>query len=343
MTPATRLSSAMSARTAPDGRRRAIPPHLAIMWAWVLLVVLYFAWEAATYRGFFAILAEWQFDRLGQDLPTLNFCLLTMALAWPALAILRRRRLSKEEDRVAVAHAHAHHHDLDEDERADEQWEREAQLALFSAQDYMHFLFGFAAALGIAALVAVLWTFTLPTGREPPKSFTPSALNAPEPQEGAARIEGAVRYGRIASFNRGILFFNRTALFAPILPPNGGDGRVRYFVEFLPVERPDIAAGSTISHRTGILVHSDLPGALVRLYRYLGYHPVEHYHVLYASAATIRWPYYIIAAQFLLGALLFAATGLGQMRHVRQLRSDLDYYHSGEWDEDAPETRSAAR
>lgn len=308
-------------------RRRKVSPRLAVLWLWVLVVVLYFSWEAASYRGFFAMLAEWQFDRLGQDLPTFNFCLLTMSLSWPALLILRRRHVTDEE-----AAEYARDRSVSDDELDDEAWERESQLALFSAQDYMHFLFGFAAALGIAALIALLWTFTLPDGTEPPKSFAPSTINAVQPEEGSARIEGAVRYGRIASFNRGILFFNRTALFAPIIPPKGSDGRVHYFVEFLPAERPDIAAGETISHRTGILVHSDLPGALVRLYRYLGYQPVEHYYVLYASAATIRWPYYIIAAQFLLGGLLFAATGLGQWRHVRQLRGDLEYYHSAEWE-----------
>jgi hypothetical protein len=70
-------------------RLRRTSPRLIALWVWVLVVVLYFAWEAATYRGLFAMLAEWQFDRLGQDLPTLNFCMLTMTLALPALAILR--------------------------------------------------------------------------------------------------------------------------------------------------------------------------------------------------------------------------------------------------------------
>jgi hypothetical protein len=322
--------------SAPE-RRRKVSPRLAVLWLWVLVVVLYFAWEAASYRGLFAMLAEWQFDRLGQDLPTFNFCLLTMSLSWPALLILRRRHVTDEE-----AAQYARDRAIPDEELDDDAWERESQLALFSAQDYMHFLLGFGAALGIAALIALLWTLTLPSGTEPPKSFTPSVVNSPAPVEGSARIEGAVRYGRIASFNRGILFFNRTALFAPILPPQGGDGHVRYFVEFLPVERPDIAAGATISHRTGILVHSDLPGALVRLYRYLGYQPVEHYYVLYASAETIRWPYYIIAAQFLLGGLLFGATGLGQWRHVRKLRGDLDYYNSADW-EAAEETGSTRR
>lgn len=336
MTSITNFSTDAKSTSRSDPRRR-VSPRLAVLWLWVLVVVLYFAWEAASYRGLFAILAEWQFDRLGQDLPTFNFCLLTMTLAWPALAILRRRSVS---DAELAENARAR--GLSDDDIEEEEWEREAQLALFSAQDYMHFLLGFGAALGVAALVALLWTLTLPTGSETPKSFSPSVVNAPEPEEGSARIEGAVRYGRIASFNRGILFFNRTALFAPIIPPQGSDGRVRYFVEFLPVERPDIAAGATISHRTGILVHADLPGALVRLYRYLGYHPVENYYVLYASAATIRWPYYIIAAQFLLGGLLFGATGLGQLRHVRRLRSDLEYYNSVEWadmDESSPTRR----
>jgi hypothetical protein len=316
-------------------RLRRTSPRLIALWVWVLVVVLYFAWEAATYRGLFAMLAEWQFDRLGQDLPTLNFCMLTMTLALPALAILRRRHLSRDEAAGA-------RRDVPDDDLDDDAWEQQSQLALLSAQDYMHFLFGFAAALGIAVIVALLWTLALPTGSGPAKSFTPSAANAPDPEEGAAQMEGAVRYGRIASFNRGILFFNRTALFAPILPPPGSDGRVRFFVEFLPIERPEINAGATISHRNGILVHADLPGALVRLYRYLGYHPAKQYHVLYASAATIRWPYYIIAAQFLLGGLLFGATGLGQLRHVRRLRDDLDYYRSADWDE-AGETSSTPR
>lgn len=320
------LPSAASSAPAPTGRRPRPSPRLLALWAWVLLVVLYFAWEAATYRGVFARLAEWQFDRLGQDLPTLNFSLLTLGLAWPALAILRRRRISESEHRAAWEQARARN--LPDDELDDEEWEREVQLAIFSAQDYMHFLFGFAAALGIAAIVALLWTLTLPTGTEPPKSFTPSSLTSPAPEEGAARMEGSVRYGRIASFNRGILFFNRTALFAPILPPPGSDGRVRYFVEFLPIERPDISNDAVVSHREGILVHADLPGALIRLYRYIGYQPIEHYYVLYASGATIRWPYYIIAAQFLLGGLLFAATALWQWRHVRKLKADLDYYNS---------------
>src|ERR1700761_3931800 len=84
----------------PPSKRGRI--RLQLLWLWVFIVVLYFSWEAASYRGLFALIAEWEFDRLGQDLPTFNFVLLTMLFSWPALSVLRRRRaramMAQEED-----------------------------------------------------------------------------------------------------------------------------------------------------------------------------------------------------------------------------------------------------
>jgi hypothetical protein len=301
--------------------------RLHLLWLWVFLVVLYFAWEGATYRGIFALVSEWEFDRLGQDLPTLNFTLLTMFLTWPVLTILRRRRArearyAQEDQDIFEAYS-----GLSEEGIAraytEQEERRSTELALFAARDYMHYLFGFTAALWLAAVASLLWTLTLPNSTQNPKNYTPSSLAHQQPTEGAARFNGTLRYGRIASFGRGILFARRTSLYAPLFPPRGTDGKIRYFIEFLPAERPDIRSGALVNHREGILVRADLPGALIRLYRYLGYQPAENYYVLYVSLLTMRWPYYIVAAQFMLGGLFFFAAALLQRSHRRKLQREV--------------------
>lgn len=296
--------------------------RMQLLWLWVLLVVLYFSWEAASYRGLFAIMAEWEFDRLGQDLPTFNFCLLTMIFGWPALLVLRRRRVKDLDARDAAAERALEGADaayalqVREGRRA----KREGALALLAARDYMHFLFGFTGALWFAAIIALLWTLALPNSMDNPRVYTPDSLQQPQIHEGAAALRGTLRYGRISSFSRGILFARRTALYAPLFPPRGANPDIRYFVEFLPAERPDIHSGSVITHREGVLVRSDLPGALIRLYRYLGYHPSPRYYVLYVNLQTMRWPYYVIAMQFMMGGAAFLAFGLWQRRHIGKLR-----------------------
>ena len=310
---------------APVKRART---RLRLLQAWVFVVVAYFSWEAASYRGLFAIICEWEFDRLGQDLPTFNFVLLTMLFSWPALSILRRRRaremeLEEEDTDILVAQGGESEEALQQAYQEQEQ-RRETTLALYAARDYMHYLFGFVAALWIAAVVALLWTLTLPNSTANPQVYYPSSHGGVKPHEGAAEFRGTLRYGRIASFSRGILFARRTSLYAPLFAPRADqDQRIRYFVEFVPAERPDIRSGAFITHREGVLVRSDLPGALIRLYRYLGYQPAEGYYVLYVSLLTMRWPYYIVAAQFLLGGLGFFAAGLWQRRHLRHLQREV--------------------
>lgn len=290
-------------------RRRMI---LQLLWLWVLLVVLYFSWEVATYRGLFAIIAEWQFERLGQDLPTFDFMALAVAFSWPALLLVRARFRSKEQSEPEGATP------------AQVDIARDKTLAaaiLETAEEYMHVLFGFAAALAIAAMVALVWTLFLPRVDRDPTPLAPYSETV-SPREGPTSFDGQLTYGRIASFGRGILFLRHTVLYAPLKPP-GGDPGVRYFVEFLPDERADIRAGGSISHRAGILVRGDMPGALIRLYRYLGYRIAPRYYVLYASQWTMRWPYYMLAVQFALAAFAFLIVALWQRLHLRRLGEDI--------------------
>jgi hypothetical protein len=295
---------------APRSERRR-----TFLWMWVLVVVLYFAWEATAYRGLFAWLAEWQFVHLGQDLPTLNFGALTTIFAWPALHLFRRRVQREErDDRSTKTQA------LDADTIDIPAARRDAEAAEDAARDYMHFLFGFTTAMVLAAVVALSWTLLLPRLEGTPHAVQ---VEGALPDEGPARLVGTVTYGRIASFRRGILFLRRAALYAPVVPADGSMRDIRYFVEFLPSERADIRSNSTVTERRGILVRNDLPGALARLYHYLGYDPEPRYFVLYASSETIRWPYYMVALQFAIGALGFLACALFQRRHVSRLARDV--------------------
>jgi hypothetical protein len=278
---------------------RSDPRRVVLLWAWTLLVVLYFTWEIFSYRGLFALAAEWQFVHLGQDLPTFTFGALVFIFSWPVVLILRRNH------RAAAAEASV----ADKDRQ-------DLVAALDSARAYMHFLFGLTMSLAFAMVVALAWTLLLPSASGEPRSVNIAAGNPPE---GVAAIEGTVNYGRLASFSRGILFLRRTSIYAPVVPEAGHDQPIRYFLEFLPGERADISNGGSVTHRQGILVRNDLPGGLRRLYLYLGYTPAPHYYVLYASPLTMRWPYYLAAIQLALGALAFLVAALFQRRRVNRL------------------------
>lgn len=298
-------------------REQRVSKRRVFMWTWVLLTVLYFSWEAAAYRGIFAYLTEWQFDHIGQDLPTFTFGLLTTLVSWPALRLFRRKRSPREEADAGLSDSQR--------ALADQRSELDDSVsAVEAARDFMHYLGGFTAALLVATVAALLWTLALPRLEGQARSV---AVTGVDPGEGPAELVGTMDYGRIASFSRGILFLRRSELYAPILPPDGTRRDIRYFVEFSPEERGLIDGGSSLSRRRGILVRNDLPGALVRLYRYLGYYPASRYYTLYASSETIRWPFYMIALQFALGAAVFLLAAALQGLHVRRLLKRFrDYY-----------------
>ncbi|UAK25424.1 hypothetical protein [Sphingomonas nostoxanthinifaciens] len=279
-----------------------------MLWGWACLVVLYFSWEMVAYRGLFALAAEWQFHHLGQDLPTFTFGVLATIFSAPALYLFRqrtRRRHYRAEDQLTVQAGGEAVLEL-----------YDAQRATAASRDYKHFLYGITTALGIATLATLLWTLTLPTREGPVRDIVAGRAL---PADGPARLAGTIGYGRIASYSRGLLFLRRSELYAPVSPPEGREGLVRVFIEFTRAERADIQSGGTLANRTGILVRRDLPGALIRLYAYLGYRVAPHYEVLYASAFTLRWPYYLAAIQFGLGTLGFLLVALLQKRHIRRL------------------------
>lgn len=264
-----------SSRPAPE--TACEPPRAgrrwgAAAWGWLVAVALALAWQAVTYRGLYPWAAEWQFARFDRDFPTLTLAGLAMLFGWPAL--LLRRRTARLDGGLRVGHGS------------------------------MHALFGLAAALALAALASFGWTFALPRADGAPRLLAATARSLPD---GPAVLPANVRFGRVASFGRGILLLRHRALYAPVLDAGG----IRTVVE--------LAADGTPPGRQGILVHAELPGPLVRLYGAIGYRLTARPAVLYASAATLRWPYYLAALQLALGATALLLAGWCQQQHVRRL------------------------
>jgi hypothetical protein len=266
-----------------------------LLWIWVVIVALYFLWEAASYNGLFARAAEWQLAHLGEYLPTLTFGLLVLLFGSPALLLFRRRK------------------------RAADEAPAPATAVVTVGARFMRFLFWIAGALAAAALASLLWTLTLPSSSGVPRDIVLGTASDRAPSEGPARITGAIVYKRTAAFTQGLLVMRRGARYAPVFPPVEHDNVIRYFIELAPQDHVQPRMADAVVTRTGTLVRDNLPGAVVRLFRYVGYRVATPHYVLYASPLTMRWPYYVAAIEFALGALLFLIVGLFQRRHVRRL------------------------
>ena len=278
-----------------DDRRRARRRRRRIEWAltaWLVVVTLYFLWEAATYHGLYALLAEWQFDTFGRYLPILTLALPILVFGSPALLMLRSRR----RDDMAASPA-----------------TRRQAVALGSG--FRRVLFVTASVLGVAALATFVWALFLPTMATPTRNIVLGTPASVAPAEGPAFVKGQILYKRTAAFNQNLLFMQRGVRFAPIVVPGQSVPSIQYFVELPPSTSTNPQVPSAT--RAGVLMRSHLPGSIVQLYRYAGYHISKPYYLLYASEQTMRWPYYVTGAQLALAALIVLIAALLQHRHVR--------------------------
>jgi hypothetical protein len=273
-------------------RRRVVVGRLLMVW--MLIVSLFFLWEADHYSGLYAWLAECQFDLFGHYLPVLTYALLVIGFGWPGAWLLRARRRSDRRDLVG----------------------RDA--VIHTSANFRRVLFSFAGGLAGASLAALLWTLTLPRLGPPRRVVDASVTTNRDFAEGPAILRGRIDYARTSALAEDLLVTTRGMRFAPMLGSGDGKGQqIRYFVELLPSDfgRPRVVP--TRSARAGVLVRNRLPGSIVRLYRYAGYVVDEPYYVLFASNTSVRRPYVIAAVQLALAALISIIAGLFQHRHVR--------------------------
>lgn len=276
--------------------RRVVVARLLL--AWVLIVSVYFLWEADHYTGLYGLLAEWQFEQLSHYFPILTFALLVIAFGSPAAWLLRTRR---QADRRDIPDRHG----------------RDA--AIITGMNFRRVLFAFSGGLVGAALVTVLWTLTLPRIAPPRATIALGSPQAVAPPLGPVTLRGHILYTRTAVFAQNLLFTTRGVRFAPIVAPGRADERIRYFVELRPREFGNRRGLPRLDDRTGVLMRNQLPGSIIRLYRYAGFEVSAPVYILYVSEQTVRWPYYVTAVQLAIAALVALVAALLQHRHVREI------------------------
>jgi hypothetical protein len=290
------MAAAVSLPRISRSRRAEIVRSYASL-ALVVVIGAVILWQAVTYRGIIAVLAEWQFDLLGRYHPLLTYFLIMAALGVP-IYLLRFVQKRSERRRAALPR------------RATRRAMRLARILLVTA-----------GGLALASLVSYALTWRMP---EKGGVATPVVVAKGEtPPTGLARLEGEVVYDRITTLEEKIWFLGRDIRFVPVVAP-GQSGRgvqLRYFVA-LPRENP-ISGGAVPREWTGTLRQGGLPGEIVRLYRYAGYRVEAPYYVLFTRPDKLTWSHRMLAVQFLIAALIALIGGLLQLAHARRMQQVL--------------------
>ena len=262
---------------------------VAIALVWAIVVVAVLVWQAVTYTGFFAFLAEWQFRHWDRMFPIATIALVTGLLSLPfiVLLIVRMRRRRKHYGRLEPKAVRT----------------RDTRIVR-----------GLGVLIGACALGALLLAIAgLSIGNltDKPRNMTPADV----PSDGAAwvNMRGSVRYDRIGYYRERFLFFGRDLYVAPLVSANGS-APLKYFVEIPPRSRGSEAESRTV---TGIMRRASLPGGLERLYRNEGLRIDNPTYVIFSERTSARWPFLSAAGDLMLLALL-AAIGLILIRfHMR--------------------------
>jgi hypothetical protein len=274
-------------------RRQMAVAKIAILSAWIALVAVVLLWQATQYTGVMAVLGEWQFNAIGRHYPTFNYAFLVFVLSLPGYILFLRPRRRATTDLPGTG-------------------------TVRSAILFMRAIFGTAAGLGAACLVVLIATLFLPGDAGPVQRIALNQAIIALPHEGLTQLSGHIIYERTAGFDEELVAVRRSSRYAPMVAPGDTTTDLQFFVQLPPVEGSAREGTSTM---TGILKRNGLPGAIVRLYRYAGYDLANPHFVLFADAATMRWPYLITAFQLAFGGLVMAAAGLWQRRRIGRLRA----------------------
>jgi hypothetical protein len=273
-------------------QRRGELAKLTVFSVWIAAVSIVLLWQASHYTGIMAVFSEWQYNAIGRHYPTFNYVLLIFLAGLPGYLLFFRPR-----KRSSVS--------------------RDGYVTVRSARVFMRALFGTAAGLAIACLVVLAASLFLPNGSGPLQQIALSQSVGALPHEGLTVLSGQIIYERTAGYDEDLIVTRHNSRYAPIVAPGDPSRDLQFFVQLPPVNDGDRSGTSSM---TGILKQDGLPGALIRLFRYAGYRVQDPHFVLFADAATMRWPYLLTAFQLGFGALLAAAVGLLQKRRVTRLR-----------------------
>ena len=264
--------------------------YIAIGWGLVVAAAL--TWQAYTYRGVFAAMAEWQFREWDRMFPVATIGLTTLLLELPLLLIIYLRLRERRRQRGPI--------------RLKTIVERERLGARILA-----ILSGFALIIAVALVfqgLTVSGVVQKPAGLSSLESVSSSSADL-------VRTRGFVRMDRIGYYRERFLFVGRDLWVAPVTTAQ--DAReINLFMEVSPTER---ASEPKLREVSGIVRRAAVPGGLRRLYEYEGYNVSPTAHVIFSSRASAQWPYLSAAADLAIGALLGLLLALALHWHAKRL------------------------
>ena len=281
------------------GRERKVPiralAYIAIVWGILVCGVL--AWQAYTYRGVFAALAEWQFREWQRMFPVATIALLTFLLELPFIVLIalklryRRRKFGPAKGKLVFL--------------------RGTLLARI-----------FAVMSAIALFLSLILTIMgLSIGTLSDKPITNFSLDSNTNEtDNFVRARGLVRTDRIGYYRERFLIVGRDLWLAPLMASED-DSAIRAFVEVHPESQ---AREPQYRDASGVLRRSAIPGGLRRLYENEGYSVVQPAYVIFSSRASARWPFLSAAADLAIMALLFFVTFAALIVHARRIKKRED-------------------
>ncbi|GAA0861788.1 hypothetical protein GCM10009115_05810 [Sphingopyxis soli] len=279
---------------------RSTPLRKLAIRAWIALCGLYFLWEGATYRGFFARLAEWQIGHFGAYAPLLTFLFLFLLAVFPAWLILRILRKRDPEPEVEPT--------------LEVQIKRAKTLrAIF----YSFAVVAFGVILGFIAYIL----FALPGTDGRPQTIAASDAGSVAIVEGPARLVGG-ELGTIVFFGQDWYIADDRMAFSPYRP--AGSGAATFFVQLEAKSRKRLAETTQRPSWSGILVEGGLPGPIRVLFNALGVGISDPYYTLYRDEYSLKVRYWLQVIQWTILSIFLLLFGVLQSRRVKRLEKEAE-------------------
>lgn len=253
---------------------------------WAGVCAGYFLWEAVSYRGFFARLAELQMAKFGAYAPFLTYLVLVSCAVVPALLL------------VWILRPSADHYDANDGLGL-------ARLAQAKRWRLVLSTLGLAAVTASVAFAVYPMLF-LPSQNGQMQTIAISEVSAIPVKEGPARIVGG-ELGTVITVGQNWFIDDERLAFAPYRALTGSGGVARVFVELDATNGKALADLTQRPSWSGIIVEGGLPGSARSLFNAIGIGISSPYYTLYRTDYALRIGYWLQAAQWL---VLAAVLGL---------------------------------
>ena len=278
--------------TYPAARRKKLGPVL--MFAWLILLCLYFSWEGITGSGLVGWLGQWQFYNLDKAFIPLTRAVAIALFALPVFLLWNRRRAESERSTV----------------------QRIAEFR--SAHHLILTLTAIVGALFVSALVLALAPILILQSQRTPQLIDLASPSSSAPREGLTVIHGKLLLNAQATVNDYIAASNSPRHYAPIIGMHDKD-RLRYFVELRKEQLSKPQSPIDVS-ASGYLQKRQFFDAVGVVYRKSGYPVARYNYVLFKDRASLLWRTLYIAIQFAIAGLIGAVFLFFQRRHFLSLR-----------------------